>query len=174
MRVIADHARTIRIPVHMIETLNKVVRTSRTLAQELRRDPTHEEIAESLQIEPEQVEKILRMSRGPISLQTPVGDEEDSQLGDFIEDTRAVSPAEAVISRSLQEQTRQVLSTLSPRQARVLRMRFGIDSETDHTLEEVGRDFGVTRERIRQVEAKALRKLRHPSRARRLKPFLES
>ncbi len=173
-RAIADQARTIRIPVHMIETLNKVVRTSRTLAQDLGRDATPEEIAVHLEMELDRVEMILKLKRGPISLQTPVGDEEDSQLGDFIEDTSAISPAEAVISKSLREQTRQVLSTLSPRQERVLRLRFGIDGASDHTLEEVGRDFGVTRERIRQVEAKALRKLRHPSRAKRLKPFLEA
>ena len=173
-RAIADQARTIRIPVHMIETLNKVIRTSRTLTQDLGREPVPEEIADHLEMEVERVERILKLNRGPISLQTPVGDEEDSQLGDFIEDTSAVSPAEAVISQSLREQTRKVLSTLSPRQERVLRLRFGIDGATDHTLEEVGRDFGVTRERIRQVEAKALRKLRHPSRAKRLKPFLDS
>ena len=173
-RAIADQARTIRIPVHMIETLNKVIRTSRTLTQDLGREPSPEEIADHLEMEVERVERILKLNRGPISLQTPVGDEEDSHLGDFIEDTTAVSPAEAVISQSLREQTRKVLSTLSPRQERVLRLRFGIDGASDHTLEEVGRDFGVTRERIRQVEAKALRKLRHPSRAKRLKPFLET
>ncbi len=173
-RAIADQARTIRIPVHMIETLNKVIRTSRTLMQDLGREPTPEEIAAQLELDPEKVEKILKLRRGPISLQTPVGDEEDSQLGDFIEDTSAVSPAEALISQSLREQTREVLASLSPRQERVLRMRFGIDEPADHTLEEVGRDFGVTRERIRQVEAKALRKLRHPSRARRLRPFVDS
>jgi RNA polymerase primary sigma factor len=173
-RAIADQARTIRIPVHMIETLNKVIRTSRTLTQDLGREPSPEEIAAHLEMEVDKVEKILKLNRGPISLQTPVGDEEDSQLGDFIEDTSALSPADAVISQSLREQTRQVLSTLSPRQERVLRLRFGIDGASDHTLEEVGRDFGVTRERIRQVEAKALRKLRHPSRAKRLKPFLDA
>ncbi len=173
-RAIADQARTIRIPVHMIETLNKVIRTSRTLTQDLGREPSPEEIAAHLEMEVDKVEKILKLNRGPISLQTPVGDEEDSQLGDFIEDTSALSPADAVISQSLREQTRQVLSTLSPRQERVLRLRFGIDGASDHTLEEVGRDFGVTRERIRQVEAKALRKLRHPSRANRLKPFLDA
>ena len=172
-RAIADQARTIRIPVHMIETLNKVIRTSRTLMQDLGREPTPEEIAAQLELEPDKVEKILKLNRGPISLQTPVGDEEDSQLGDFIEDTRAVSPAEALISQSLRDQTREVLASLSPRQERVLRMRFGIDEPADHTLEEVGRDFGVTRERIRQVEAKALRKLRHPSRAKRLRPFVD-
>ena len=172
-RAIADQARTIRIPVHMIETLNKVIRTSRQLMQELGREPTPEEIAEQMDMPPEKVEKILKLNRGPISLQTPVGDEEDSQLGDFIEDTSAVSPADAVIWRSLKEQTRKVLATLTPRQERVLRLRFGIDENADHTLEEVGQDFGVTRERIRQVEAKALRKLRHPSRAKRLRPFVE-
>jgi RNA polymerase primary sigma factor len=172
-RAIADQARTIRIPVHMIETLNKVIRTSRQLMQELGREPTPDEIAAQMDMPAEKVEKILKLNRGPISLQTPVGDEEDSQLGDFIEDTMAVSPAEAVISRSLKEQTRKVLATLTPRQERVLRLRFGIDENADHTLEEVGQDFGVTRERIRQVEAKALRKLRHPSRAKRLRPFVE-
>ena len=172
-RAIADQARTIRIPVHMIETLNKVIRTSRQLMQELGREPTPEEIAEQMDMPAEKVEKILKLNRGPISLQTPVGDEEDSQLGDFIEDVSAVSPADAVISRSLKEQTRKVLATLTPRQERVLRLRFGIDENADHTLEEVGQDFGVTRERIRQVEAKALRKLRHPSRAKRLRPFTE-
>ena len=172
-RAIADQARTIRIPVHMIETLNKVIRTSRQLMQELGREPTPEEIAEQMDMPAEKVEKILKLNRGPISLQTPVGDEEDSQLGDFIEDVSAVSPADAVISRSLKEQTRKVLATLTPRQERVLRLRFGIDENADHTLEEVGQDFGVTRARIRQVEAKALRKLRHPSRAKRLRPFVE-
>ena len=172
-RAIADQARTIRIPVHMIETLNKVIRTSRQLMQELGREPTPEEIAEQMDMPADKVEKILKLNRGPISLQTPVGDEEDSQLGDFIEDVSAVSPAEAVISRNLRSQTRKVLATLTPRQERVLRLRFGIDECADHTLEEVGQDFGVTRERIRQVEAKALRKLRHPSRAKRLRPFVE-
>ena len=173
-RAIADQARTIRIPVHMIETLNKVIRTSRQLMQELGREPTPEEIAEQMDMPADKVEKILKLNRGPISLQTPVGDEEDSQLGDFIEDTTAESPSDAVISRSLKDQTRKVLATLTPRQERVLRMRFGIDENADHTLEEVGQDFGVTRERIRQVEAKALRKLRHPSRAKRLRPFVET
>jgi len=173
-RAIADQARTIRIPVHMIETLNKVIRTSRQLMQELGREPTPEEIAEQMDMGADKVEKILKLNRGPISLQTPVGDEEDSQLGDFIEDTTAVSPSDAVINRSLKDQTRKVLATLTPRQERVLRMRFGIDENADHTLEEVGQDFGVTRERIRQVEAKALRKLRHPSRAKRLRPFVET
>ena len=172
-RAIADQARTIRIPVHMIETLNKVIRTSRQLMQQFGREPTPDEIAEQMDMAPDKVEKILKLNRGPISLQTPVGDEEDSQLGDFIEDTTAVSPADAVISRSLKDQTRKVLATLTPRQERVLRLRFGIDENADHTLEEVGQDFGVTRERIRQVEAKALRKLRHPSRAKRLRPFVE-
>jgi len=173
-RAIADQARTIRIPVHMIETLNKVIRTSRQLMQEYGREPTPEEIAEQMDMSADKVEKILKLNRGPISLQTPVGDEEDSQLGDFIEDTTAVSPSEAVISHNLKEQTRKVLATLTPRQERVLRLRFGIDESADHTLEEVGQDFGVTRERIRQVEAKALRKLRHPSRAKRLNPFVDS
>ena len=173
-RAIADQARTIRIPVHMIETLNKVIRTSRQLMQEYGREPTPEEIAEQMDMSADKVEKILKLNRGPISLQTPVGDEEDSQLGDFIEDTTAISPSEAVISNNLKEQTRKVLATLTPRQERVLRLRFGIDENADHTLEEVGQDFGVTRERIRQVEAKALRKLRHPSRAKRLNPFVDS
>jgi RNA polymerase primary sigma factor len=173
-RAIADQARTIRIPVHMIETLNKVIRTSRQLMQDLGREPTPEEIGASMDMPADKVEKILKLNRGPISLQTPVGDEEDSQLGDFIEDNSAVSPSEAVIARSLKEQTRKVLATLTPRQERVLRLRFGIDENADHTLEEVGQDFGVTRERIRQVEAKALRKLRHPSRAKRLRAFLET
>jgi RNA polymerase primary sigma factor len=173
-RAIADQARTIRIPVHMIETLNKVIRTSRQLMQELGREPTPEEIADQMDMGADKVEKILKLNRGPISLQTPVGDEEDSQLGDFIEDTTAVSPSDAVINRSLKDQTRKVLATLTPRQERVLRMRFGIDEDADHTLEEVGQDFGVTRERIRQVEAKALRKLRHPSRSKRLRPFVET
>jgi RNA polymerase primary sigma factor len=172
-RAIADQARTIRIPVHMIETLNKVIRTSRQLMQEYGREPTPDEIAEQMDMSADKVEKILKLNRGPISLQTPVGDEEDSQLGDFIEDTSAVSPSDAVISRNLKEQTRKVLATLTPRQERVLRLRFGIDENADHTLEEVGQDFGVTRERIRQVEAKALRKLRHPSRAKRLNPFVD-
>jgi len=172
-RAIADQARTIRIPVHMIETLNKVIRTSRQLMQEYGREPTPDEIAEQMDMSADKVEKILKLNRGPISLQTPVGDEEDSQLGDFIEDTTAVSPSDAVISHNLKEQTRKVLATLTPRQERVLRLRFGIDENADHTLEEVGQDFGVTRERIRQVEAKALRKLRHPSRAKRLNPFVD-
>jgi RNA polymerase primary sigma factor len=158
----------------MIETLNKVIRTSRQLMQEYGREPTPEEIAEQMDMSADKVEKILKLNRGPISLQTPVGDEEDSQLGDFIEDTTAVSPSDAVISHNLKEQTRKVLATLTPRQERVLRLRFGIDESADHTLEEVGQDFGVTRERIRQVEAKALRKLRHPSRAKRLNPFVDS
>jgi len=173
-RAIADQARTIRIPVHMIETLNKVIRTSRQLMQEYGREPTPEEIGDQMDMSADKVEKILKLNRGPISLQTPVGDEEDSQLGDFIEDTSAVSPSEAVISHSLKEQTRKLLATLTPRQERVLRLRFGIDEQADHTLEEVGQDFGVTRERIRQVEAKALRKLRHPSRAKRLNPFVDT
>jgi len=172
-RAIADQARTIRIPVHMIETLNKVIRTSRQMTQDLGRDPTHEELGEQLEMPAEKIEAILKLNRGPISLQTPVGDEADSHLGDFIEDETAVSPADAVAMASLREQTERVLATLTPRQERVLRMRFGIGEPADHTLEEVGKDFGVTRERIRQVEAKALRKLRHPSRAKRLRPFMD-
>ena len=172
-RAIADQARTIRIPVHMIETLNKVIRTARQLTQDMGREPTPEEIGAEMEMEADKVEKILKLNRSTISLQAPVGDEEDSHLGDFIEDTNAISPAEAVAQASLKEQTDRVLATLSPRQERVLRMRFGIGEPADHTLEEVGKDFGVTRERIRQVEAKALRKLRHPSRSKRLSPFVE-
>jgi len=172
-RAIADQARTIRIPVHMIETLNKVVRTSRQMTQELGRDPTHEELGAELDLPPDKVEAILKLNRGPVSLQAPVGDEDDSQLGDFIEDETAISPAEAAIAQSLKEQTERVLATLTPRQERVLRLRYGIGVNDNHTLEEVGRDFGVTRERVRQVEGKALRKLRHPSRAKRLRPFIE-
>jgi RNA polymerase primary sigma factor len=172
-RAIADQARTIRIPVHMMETLNKVLRTSRQMTQDLGRDPTHEELGEQLEIAPEKVEAILKLNRRPVSLQTPVGEDEDSHLGDFIEDTTAISPADAAAVASLKEQTDRVLATLTPRQEQVLRMRFGIGEPADHTLEEVGKDFGVTRERIRQVEAKALRKLRHPSRSKRLRPFID-
>ena len=173
-RAIADQARTIRIPVHMIETINKLIRTSRYLVQELGREPNPEEIAEKMELPLDKVRKVLKIAKEPISLETPIGEEEDSHLGDFIEDKGVVSPSEAVISMNLAEQTRKVLSTLTPREEKVLRMRFGIGEKSDHTLEEVGQDFEVTRERIRQIEAKALRKLRHPSRSRRLKSFIES
>ena len=172
-RAIADQARTIRIPVHMVETLNKLVRTSRGLVQELGREPTADEIAERMEIPLDKVRRVMRIAKEPISLETPVGEEEDTHLGDFIEDHSIVPPAEAVMAISLQEQTRKVLATLTPREEQVLRLRFGIGERSDHTLEEVGTRFAVTRERIRQIEAKALRKLRHPSRARRLKGFTE-
>ena len=173
-RAIADQARTIRIPVHMIETINKLIRTSRYLVQELGREPTPEEIAEKMEFPLEKVRKVLKIAKEPISLETPIGEEEDSHLGDFIEDKKATSPIDAVINLNLSEQTRKVLATLTPREEKVLRMRFGIGEKADHTLEEVGRDFSVTRERIRQIEAKALRKLRHPSRRKKLKSFIES
>jgi len=172
-RAIADQARTIRIPVHMIETINKLIRTSRYLVQELGREPTPEEIAEKMEFPLEKVRKVLKIAKEPISLETPIGEEEDSHLGDFIEDKKFMSPSEAAISLNLAEQTRKSLATLTPREEKVLRMRFGIGEKADHTLEEVGRDFHVTRERIRQIEAKALRKLRHPTRSRKLKAFLE-
>lgn len=170
-RAIADQARIIRIPVHMIETINKLVRTSRQLVQELGREPTPEEIAEKMEIPIDKVRKVLKIAKEPISLETPIGEEDDSHLGDFIEDKRVVSPANAVVNLNLQEQTRKVLATLTPREEKVLRMRFGIGERSDHTLEEVGQNFDVTRERIRQIEAKALRKLRHPSRSKRLRSF---
>jgi len=173
-RAIADQARTIRIPVHMIETINKLIRTSRYLVQEIGREPTPEEIAEKMEMPLERVRKVLKIAKEPISLETPIGEEEDSHLGDFIEDKNVVSPSEAVINMNLSEQTRKVLATLTPREEKVLRMRFGIGEKSDHTLEEVGQDFEVTRERIRQIEAKALRKLRHPSRAKRLKSFIDT
>jgi RNA polymerase primary sigma factor len=173
-RAIADQARTIRIPVHMIETINKLVRTSRYLVQELGREPLPEEIAERMELPLEKVRKVLKIAKEPISLETPIGEEEDSHLGDFIEDKSVTSPSDAVISVNLAEQTRKVLATLTPREEKVLRMRFGIGEKSDHTLEEVGQDFEVTRERIRQIEAKALRKLRHPSRSKRLKAFVEN
>jgi RNA polymerase primary sigma factor len=173
-RAIADQARTIRIPVHMIETINKLIRTSRYLVQELGREPTPEEIAEKMELPLDKVRKVLKIAKEPISLETPIGEEEDSHLGDFIEDKSIVSPSDAVISMNLAEQTRKVLATLTPREEKVLRMRFGIGEKSDHTLEEVGQDFEVTRERIRQIEAKALRKLRHPSRSKRLKAFVEN
>nr|WP_127717891.1 RNA polymerase sigma factor RpoD [Halobacteriovorax sp. HLS] len=172
-RAIADQARTIRIPVHMIETINKMVRTSRQLIQELGREPTPEEIAEKMELPVDKVKKVQKISKEPISLETPIGEEEDSSLGDFIEDKKIISPADAVMSVTLSEQTRSVLSTLTPREEKVLRMRFGIGEKSDHTLEEVGQDFFVTRERIRQIEAKALRKLRHPSRAKMLKSYID-
>ena len=172
-RAIADQARTIRIPVHMIETINKLIRTSRQLVQEMGREPTPEEIAERMELPLEKVRRVLKIAKEPISLETPIGEEEDSSLGDFIEDKGVVSPLEAVIKGNLSDQTSRVLGTLSPREEKVLRMRFGIGEKSDHTLEEVGQDFAVTRERIRQIEAKALRKLRHPSRAKRLKSFVE-
>ena len=172
-RAIADQARTIRIPVHMIETINKMVRTSRQLIQELGREPTPEEIAERMEMPVDKIKKVQKISKEPISLETPIGEEEDSSLGDFIEDKKIISPQDAVINITLSEITRSVLATLTPREEKVLRMRFGIGEKSDHTLEEVGQDFFVTRERIRQIEAKALRKLRHPSRAKLLKAYLE-
>ena len=173
-RAIADQARTIRIPVHMIETINKLIRTSRYLVQELGREPIPEEIAEKMEIPLFKVRKVLKIAREPISLETPIGEEEDSHLGDFIEDKKFMLPSDAAVSLNLAEQTRKVLATLTPREEKVLRMRFGIGEKADHTLEEVGQDFAVTRERIRQIEAKALRKLRHPTRSRKLKTFIEN
>ena len=173
-RAIADQARTIRIPVHMIETINKLIRTSRHLVQKLGREPTPEEIAERMDLPLDKVRKILKIAREPISLETPIGEEEDSHLGDFIEDKKAISPLEAAIRYDLQRQINSALETLTPREEKVLRKRFGIGEATDHTLEEVGQDFEVTRERIRQIEAKALRKLRHPSRSKKLRSFVES
>jgi len=173
-RSIADQARTIRIPVHMIETINKIVRTSRQMLHEIGREPTPEELAEKLQMPLEKVRKVLKIAKEPISLETPIGDEEDSHLGDFIEDKNAILPIDAAIQSNLRETTTRVLASLTPREERVLRMRFGIGMNTDHTLEEVGQQFSVTRERIRQIEAKALRKLKHPSRSRKLRSFLDS
>ncbi len=172
-RAIADQARTIRIPVHMIETINKLIRTSRALVQELGREPTSEEIAKRMDIPVSKVRKVLKIAQEPISLETPIGEEEDSHLGDFIEDRNVVSPSEAVINLNLKEQTEALLKTLTPREEKVIKMRFGLGDGSEHTLEEVGQSFAVTRERIRQIEAKALRKLRHPSRSRKLKAFLE-
>jgi RNA polymerase primary sigma factor len=172
-RAIADQARTIRIPVHMIETINKLIRSSRQLVQELGREPSSEEIARRMDIPVAKVRKVLKIAQEPISLETPIGEEEDSHLGDFIEDRQAVSPSEAVISVNLKEYTSQVLRTLTPREERVIKMRFGLEDGSEHTLEEVGQSFQVTRERIRQIEAKALRKLRHPSRSRKLKAFVD-
>jgi RNA polymerase primary sigma factor len=172
-RAIADQARTIRIPVHMIETINKLIRTSRQLVQELGREPTSEEIAKRMDIPVAKVRKVLKIAQEPISLETPIGEEEDSHLGDFIEDRAVVSPAEAVINVNLKDQTSQVLRTLTPREEKVIKMRFGLEDGSEHTLEEVGQSFAVTRERIRQIEAKALRKLRHPSRSRKLRAFMD-
>jgi RNA polymerase primary sigma factor len=172
-RAIADQARTIRIPVHMIETINKLIRTSRALVQELGREPTSEEIAERMDIPVSKVRKVLKIAQEPISLETPIGEEEDSHLGDFIEDRQVISPSDAVINLNLKEQTDSVLKTLTPREEKVIKMRFGVGDGSEHTLEEVGQSFAVTRERIRQIEAKALRKLRHPSRSRKLRAFLE-
>jgi RNA polymerase primary sigma factor len=172
-RSIADQARTIRIPVHMIETINKLVRTSRQMLHEIGREPTPEELAEKLNMPLEKVRKVLKIAKEPISLETPIGDEEDSHLGDFIEDRNAVLPVDAAIHSNLRETATRVLASLTPREERVLRMRFGIGMNTDHTLEEVGQQFSVTRERIRQIEAKALRKLKHPSRSRKLRSFLD-
>jgi RNA polymerase primary sigma factor len=172
-RAIADQARTIRIPVHMIETINKLIRTSRQLVQELGREPTSEEIAKRMDIPVAKVRKVLKIAQEPISLETPIGEEEDSHLGDFIEDRAVVSPAEAVINVNLKDQTGQVLRTLTPREEKVIKMRFGLEDGSEHTLEEVGQSFAVTRERIRQIEAKALRKLRHPSRSRKLRAFMD-
>ena len=173
-RSIADQARTIRIPVHMIETINKLVRTSRQMMHEIGREPTPEELAERLHMPLDKVRKVLKIAKEPVSLETPIGDEEDSSLGDFIEDKNALLPVESAIQSNLRETTTRVLATLTPREERVLRMRFGIGMNTDHTLEEVGQQFNVTRERIRQIEAKALRKLKHPSRSRKLRSFLDT
>jgi len=172
-RAIADQARTIRIPVHMIETINKLIRTSRTLVQEKGREPSSEEIAKKMGIPVGKVRKVLKIAQEPISLETPIGEEEDSHLGDFIEDAAIQSPSDAVINLNLKEQTLRVLKTLTPREEMVLKMRFGVGDGTEHTLEEVGQSFAVTRERIRQIEAKALRKLRHPSRSKKLRSFAE-
>ena len=173
-RAIADQARTIRIPVHMIETINKLTRTSRSLVQELGREPTAEEIGERMDLPASKVRKIMKIAQEPISLETPIGEEEDSHLGDFIEDKNASSPIDSVIFGNLRESTRRVLKSLTPREELVLKMRFGVGEGSEHTLEEVGRSFNVTRERIRQIESKALRKLRHPSRSVKLKPFLDN
>jgi RNA polymerase primary sigma factor len=173
-RAIADQARTIRIPVHMIETINKVLRTSRYLVQQLGREPSPEEIATQMEVPPDKVRKVLKIVKEPVSLETPIGDDEESSLGDFVEDRQTLSPADAAMALSLEEQTRKVLATLTPREEQILRMRFGIDEKTDYTLEEVGQRFAVTRERIRQIEAKALRKLRNPSRAKSLEAFIDA
>jgi RNA polymerase primary sigma factor len=173
-RAIADQARTIRIPVHMIETINKLIRTSRQMVQELGREPTNEELAKRLQLPVSKVRKTLRVAQEPISLETPIGEEDESHLGDFLVDHGGVSPSDAVINLNLREQTAQVLKTLTPREEKIIKMRFGLEDGSEHTLEEVGQNFAVTRERIRQIEAKALRKLRHPSRSHRLRAFLEN
>jgi RNA polymerase primary sigma factor len=173
-RSIADQARTIRIPVHMIETINKIVRSQRQMLHEIGREPTPEELAEKLGLPLEKIRKVLKIAKEPISLETPIGDDEDSNLGDFIEDKMALLPVDAAIQSNLRETTTRVLASLTPREERVLRMRFGIGMNTDHTLEEVGQQFSVTRERIRQIEAKALRKLKHPSRSRKLRSFLDT
>jgi RNA polymerase primary sigma factor len=172
-RAIADQARTIRIPVHMIETINKVLRTSRYLVQQLGREPSPEEIATQMEVPADKVRKVLKIVKEPVSLETPIGDDEESSLGDFVEDRQTLSPADAAMALSLEEQTRKVLATLTPREEQILRMRFGIDEKTDFTLEEVGQRFAVTRERIRQIEAKALRKLRNPNRAKSLEAFID-
>ena len=172
-RALADQARTIRIPVHMVETINRLIKISRQLLQELGREPSVEEIAEAMALTPEKVREVMKISQEPISLETPIGEEEDSHLGDFIEDRAVVSPAEAVINVNLKDQTSQVLRTLTPREEKVIKMRFGLEDGSEHTLEEVGQSFAVTRERIRQIEAKALRKLRHPSRSRKLRAFMD-
>ncbi|MGZ3583800.1 MAG: RNA polymerase sigma factor RpoD, partial [Ktedonobacterales bacterium] len=172
-RAIADQARTIRIPVHMVETINRLIRTSRRLLQELGREPTAEEIAEEMQISPDKVREIIKVSQEPVSLETPIGEEDDSHLGDFLEDHGALAPAEAASHQLLKEQVKDALNGLTQREQDVLRLRFGLDDGRSRTLEEVGKEFRVTRERIRQIEAKALRKLRHPSRSRRLKDYLD-
>ena len=173
-RAIADQARTIRIPVHMIEIINKLMRTSRRLVQEVGREPTPEEIAKKIELPLEKVIKVLKFAKHPISLETPIGEEEDSRLGDFIEDKKIAPPREATFNQDLREQTKKVLSTLTPRQEKIIRMRFGIEEKAEHTLEEVGQDYNLTRERIRQIEEKALRKMRHPSRSKKLRIFIES
>ncbi|MBW2652229.1 MAG: RNA polymerase sigma factor RpoD, partial [Deltaproteobacteria bacterium] len=172
-RAIADQARTIRIPVHMIETINKLIRTSRHMVQKLGREPSSEEIAKKIELPLEKVIKVLKIAKHPISLETPIGEEEESHLGDFIEDKKITPPGEAAVNHNLKEQTKKILSTLTPRQEKIVRMRFGIDEKADHTLEEVGQDYSLTRERIRQIEEKALRKLRHPSRSKKLRIFIE-
>jgi len=173
-RSIADQARTIRIPVHMIETINKLNRISRQMLQEMGREATPEELAERMEMPEDKIRKVLKIAKEPVSMETPIGDDEDSHLGDFIEDANSVAPVESATSEGLGEATHEILAGLTPREAKVLRMRFGIDMNTDHTLEEVGKQFDVTRERIRQIEAKALRKLRHPSRSDQLRSFLDA